>query len=225
MRIRNVLLAISALGFATYWLYGYFTEPASTSPTTASVPRLTTQEPSESALRVGGSPPPLVIAVPPAAYAAGPSARSDSIASFPREHDSVMALRLEGPQAIRVGERFSVSVSANAYTPVGRYLLVLSFDPAMLNSVNASAGDFMQLGSALAKYTENAATSHGELVIGAEQDGGAGVEGAGSVAVVQLEAISAGSARIEFKSVEAYDGDGKTVAVQVPAPLVLTINK
>lgn len=135
-----------------------------------------------------------------------------------------MALRLVAPAAVRSGERFRVSVVADASVPVGRYTVALSFDPSMLRAVSASPGDFMEQGSALAKFTHSGSAGRGELVFGAEQDGGAGVEGTGSLAVMEFEANSPGIASIAFTSVEAFQGNGEVVRARPEERRLLMIN-
>ena len=66
----------------------------------------------------------------------------------------------------------------------------------------------MEQGSALAKFMQNTTEGRGEIVFSAEQDGGAGVEGTGSVAVVEFQANVAGTASIGVKVAEAFQVNG-----------------
>jgi len=124
-----------------------------------------------------------------------------------------MALTLVVPQSVRAGERFSVRVMASASAPVARYAVTVSFDPSMLRAVSTADGNFMEQGSALAKFMQSTTDGRGEIVFSAEQDGGAGVEGTGSVAVVEFQATAAGTASIGLKAAEAFQVNGDTVPV------------
>jgi hypothetical protein len=124
-----------------------------------------------------------------------------------------MALTLDAPESVRAGERFSVRVMASASAPVARYAVTVSFDPSLLRAVSTADGNFMEQGSALAKFMQSTADGRGEIVFSAEQDGGAGVEGTGSVAVVEFQANAGGTASIELKAAEAFQGNGDAVRV------------
>lgn len=134
-----------------------------------------------------------------------------------------MALTLVVPESARAGERFSVRVMASASVAVARYAVTVSFDPSLLRAVNASDGNFMEQGSALAKFMQSTADGHGEIVFSAEQDGGAGVEGTGSVAVVEFQANAAGTASIGLKAAEAFQVNGDAVSVTTEERRLLMI--
>lgn len=134
-----------------------------------------------------------------------------------------MALTLVVPESVRAGERFSVRVMASASVPVARYVVTVSFDPSLLRAVNTSDGNFMEQGSALAKFMQSTTDGHGEIVFSAEQDGGAGVEGSGSVAVVEFQANAAGTASIGLKAAEAFQASGDAVSVTTDERRLLMI--
>jgi len=83
----------------------------------------------------------------------------------------------------------------------------------MLRAMSTADGNFMEQGSALAKFMQSTADGTGEIVFSAEQDGGAGVEGSGSVAVVEFQANAAGAASIGLKAAEAFKANGDAVRV------------
>jgi len=134
-----------------------------------------------------------------------------------------MALTLAAPESVRAGERFSVRVMASASVPVARYAITVSFDPSMLRAINTSDGNFMEQGSALAKFMQNTTDGRGEIVFSAEQDGGAGVEGTGSVAVVEFQANVAGTASIGVKVAEAFQVNGDAIRVTTEERRLLMI--
>jgi hypothetical protein len=133
-------------------------------------------------------------------------------------------LTVLAPSVVRQGDTFSVTIDAEAIAPVSRYAFVVRFDSNEFTALSANPGSFMEHGNAIAKFTENAASSNGELIIGSEQDGGRGVEGSGSVAVIQLQALAAGSTLIEVTQIEAEDGLGNPVMPAAASPFVIRID-
>ena len=66
-------------------------------------------------------------------------------------------------------------------------------------------------------------SGRGEIVFSAEQDGGAGVEGTGSVAVVEFQANVAGTASIGVKVAEAFQVNGDAIRVTTEERRLLMI--
>jgi hypothetical protein len=217
--VRKLILALCLFGIAGVLFYRQVDEEK------ASV-AATTSRPTPTAVGNDGAPTsssPRAAVNAPASYPSAAAPELRPLTPIPQTHEKVMALKFVAPETVHVGERFSVSVVADAHAPISRYELKLAFDPAKLASISASPGDFMEQGSALAKFSENAASSRGDLVIGVEQDGGAGVEGTGSVVVIEFQASSPGVARIAFKSGEAFRGNGNAVPIKAPSPQLVTV--
>jgi len=219
MRARQILLAALVVGIVAWLLFPYVERSAPTLATKSSESDKTIPVAQDTLARSPVIAAPSQQATPyPDAFAALKGEKS-----FPQEHEPVLALKFVGPDSVRVGDVFVVDVAANAYTPVANYKFVLRFNPATLKSIAASPGNFMEQGSAFAKFTENAATSNGEILIASEEDGGAGVEGSGSLVAVQFQAIAAGSTQIKLTSVEALAGSGQPVTNKTPEPHLVVV--
>ena len=155
-------------------------------------------------------------------YAPG-SAGAPPVTSISEQVERAIRLTVMAPSAVNQGETFNVAINGETSAPAHHYVFTVHFDPATLKALGASAGNFMEQGSALAKFVEYAATN-GQLTIDVEQDGGSGVEGSGSLAVIQFQALSPGSTNIELSQIEVADGHGNPIAVTAPAPYAIKID-
>jgi len=203
MRVRRIVIvavACAIVGSVLYWQTtddGATVRPAGYSPTRPeSASQSTASRSSQASAQARGS--------------ADVSVASERMST---KSERSMALTLDAPESVRAGERFSVRVMASASAPVARYAVTVSFDPSMLRAMSTADGNFMEQGSALAKFMQSTADGTGEIVFSAEQDGGAGVEGSGSVAVVEFQANAAGAASIGLKAAEAFKANGDAVRV------------
>ena len=156
-------------------------------------------------------------------YAPG-SAGAPTVTSMSQQVERAIRLTVMAPSAVKQGEIFNVAINGETSAPAHHYVFTVHFDPATLKALGASAGNFMEQASALAKFVETAATSEGRLTIDVEQDGGSGVEGSGSLAVIQFQALSPGSTNIELSQIEVVDGFGNPIAAAAPAPYAIKID-
>ena len=155
-------------------------------------------------------------------YVSG-SAGAPTVASISERVEYAIRLTVMAPSSVKQGETFDVAINGETSAPAHHYVFTVHFDPATLKALGASAGNFMERGSALAKFVENAGTN-GQLTIDVEQDGGSGVEGSGSLAVIQFQALSPGSTNIGLSQIEVADGHGNPIAAAAPAPYAIKID-
>jgi hypothetical protein len=151
------------------------------------------------------------------------SAGAPTVISIPEQVERAIRLTLMAPPAVKQGETFNVAINGETSAPAHHYVFTVHFDPGTLKALGANAGNFMEQGSALAKFVENAGTN-GQLTIDVEQDGGSGVEGSGSLAVIQFQALSPGSTNIELSQIEVADGQGNPIVAAAPAPYAIKID-
>src|SRR2546423_1309623 len=156
-------------------------------------------------------------------YAPG-SAGAPTVTSISEQVERAIRLTVMAPSPVKQGETFNVAINGETSAPARHYVFTVHFDPATLKALGASAGNFMEQASALAKFVETAATSEGRLTIDVEQDGGSGVEGSGSLAVIQFQALSPGSSNIELSQIEVVDGFGNPIPAAAPAPYAIKID-
>jgi general secretion pathway protein D len=142
----------------------------------------------------------------------------------PIQPEHTLDLNLLAPVSVKQGDIFSISINADVQAAVSRYRFEIQYDPGQLESIAATGGNFMEQGSAYSHLSENAAANSGNVAIEVEQDGGGGVEGAGSFAVIQFRALTSGNAVVTLQNIEANESSGRPIRAAPTEPLSVRID-
>jgi len=101
-----------------------------------------------------------------------------------------MTFDWRGPAQARVGDRFTLTLSAQAGEPVRNIELMLGFDSSTLKAVDAVEGTFMKQKDIPSTFSKDIFQSSGQIAIELAGSGEKGATGAGSVAAITFEVIA-----------------------------------
>ncbi|MFN7941994.1 MAG: cohesin domain-containing protein [Thermoanaerobaculia bacterium] len=154
---------------------------------------------------------------PPSAAALAPAGEPldtlPSVGSVASVRDDAPSVRLSlSPRAasLAVGETFAMTVEVDARTPVAHLPMTLAYDPAVVEVVAVTAGDF--LGRADAAQVVADTSRPGEIVIGASRRAGtAAVAGSGTLVRIILRALASGVTDVTFGAERVLDPDLESV--------------
>jgi general secretion pathway protein D len=136
-----------------------------------------------------------------------------------------IALSLQGPSQVKVGEQFKVALRMKADGGMRSLPFQLGFDPAAFQVVNVTEGEFFKQNEAQTSFSSNVDTSAGKAFVSVVRSGIKGARGEGDVAVLTLRALAAKpQAEIKLLSTTPIAVGGKTVAPAMPAPLAITVS-
>jgi general secretion pathway protein D len=129
---------------------------------------------------------------------------------------SVAAMRLTAdPQAMRVGERRQLKLLLKTDAPLGLVALTLRFDPRALAVRSVGAGTLFKASDAQVTHT---ATPEGLLLVTVTPDSASSaVSGAGTLLVLDVEALAPGAEALRFdaEDVHVVATDGRKIQVKV----------
>jgi general secretion pathway protein D len=128
----------------------------------------------------------------------------------------------QGPARVRPRERFGVALNFKGTQPVGRIEAVVTFDPGALKVLDVTEGPpVQQAGAALSKTIDQAG---GRVDLDIAGRGGAAAKGAGTLATILFEAVSADpEARIALDQIVVSGPDGEPLASAPSAPHVVKV--
>jgi hypothetical protein len=141
--------------------------------------------------------------------ALAPDARSGSTQPSPRPAPVRLALHL--PAQARAGEVIAVHVDVQAQVPVRSLVFSLAYDASHLRLVGRDEGTFVRRPGVAAELSVDEPSDGNAEVVFRAIDGSA-ASGAGSIAVLEFEALQAGEPSIEAQDVRAVDAGGNTIA-------------
>jgi general secretion pathway protein D len=134
-----------------------------------------------------------------------------------------VVLTWQGPSQAKVGDKITLALNVQSTQALKSVSATLDYDPAVLRPLDASGGDFgVQAGGAPAQLTKNLSAGNGHipLTLGSAAPGGA--SGAGSMASITFEVLSANpQTMVGVGDATALDAGGQAVPVTVAAPLTL----
>jgi general secretion pathway protein D len=112
----------------------------------------------------------------------------------------------QGPQRVRVGEQFSVTLRVQSDAPIRGLPLLLGFDPQVLQWVATNEGDFLKQGSARTTFSSRTDPGQGRIFVSGTRSAATsgadpGINGRGSAATVTFRALKPGDAEITVLSV------------------------
>lgn len=134
------------------------------------------------------------------------------------------SLRFQGPAQLHAGEIFAVQVVMQSSQPVFSVPLVVGFDPAQLQVVTVTEGDFMRQGGVATSF-ESRVDPAGRIMLTGTRGGGTGASAGGVVTTITFRVVAASTplARLQMLSAAPIGAAGQSVATQLPAPLTMNI--
>jgi general secretion pathway protein D len=150
-----------------------------------------------------------------------PTAVPAPTVAAPAAH-SQATLRIHSPTSAKVGDTIRVTVDLESAAGLRGLPLQLSYDRDDLALLSLQEGDFFSKDGEKTSFTQSIQSGDGVARAGVLRNGAATASGSGTVYTLQFKAIKQGQATLAITSVNAIS-PGNNVAVQVPAPLVLTV--
>jgi len=160
-------------------------------------------------------PPPVDPTVSAGRAVATGEGRRDGLASpSPRPKDSApdayLQLAFVMPQSVKVGEGFDARVELSARQPIGRIVVEVAYDPALLKARTPEEIDYASRGAGERMFrTETSSDGHVELSL--VQDRGSPQVLPASVPLVQFEALAPGIAQVRVESIVVTDPTDRTL--------------
>jgi hypothetical protein len=129
---------------------------------------------------------------------------------FERARDAGAAsvrLQVTAPSAVQAGEVFHAWIHVEAYGGLRELAFTVRYEKALLSLVDRSEGDFARLGGIPAEWVANE-PSDGNVEVSFKVRNGLAVAAAGSIAVLEFEALKPGASTIRLQNVTAIDPTG-----------------
>ena len=117
---------------------------------------------------------------------------------------------------IHVGDTFTVDISAEAAFDLAKWQLDIAFDPAALEAVDVSEGDFLKMGGETTSFQGGSIDNAAGNITGlsAERLGDQGVSGVGSLLQVGFKAKSSGETKLTLQNFQFDAITGGNAAVE-----------
>jgi len=130
-----------------------------------------------------------------------------------------LALSWQGATQAKVGEPFKLALQAQAGAKVAGVPLQVAFDPAVLEVLEVTEGDFLNRNNVTTAFSSNVDAAAGQIAIGVSQPGQNGSDGAGGLVNITFRAIAAKpQSSITVSASNATDASGQSLPVTLPAP-------
>ena len=152
-------------------------------------------------------------AAPPAAAIDPRASQSDgrqaplAAAATPAPQQAAVRLDVRAPADVRTGEVFEARIVVDARAPVRDLVFAIAYERSRLSLVRRSEGEFVRQPGIRAEYGIDE-PSDGYVGVVFRAVDGSFATGAGSVVVLEFEAIRPGTSRIELRNVESVDAGG-----------------
>jgi len=117
-------------------------------------------------------------------------------------------LGVNAPASARVGNSVTITIDADAFAGVRDLAFTVVYDDHFLQFVSAANGSFPQMASAPAKLSAED-PSTGNVLVHLQVDGGV-LAGAGTVVVLEFNALQAGATLVTLRDVTLLESDGST---------------
>ncbi|HLO93248.1 MAG TPA: cohesin domain-containing protein, partial [Burkholderiaceae bacterium] len=104
---------------------------------------------------------------------------------------SGVALKWQGPAAVRVGEQFTLTLQLSSEQALLGLPLVLGFDPKIVQPVSVQEGSFFKQGGGSTAFSHRLDMVQGKVFAAVTRDGANGVNGQGSVVQIAFRALAA----------------------------------
>lgn len=153
------------------------------------------REPAASTSRVEATP------VMPTAPVARGTAVSDTTAGPQR---APVQINVDAPATVRAGDSFEATVNLEAYGGIRQLAFLVTFDKRVLQFVGSSKGLFVQQAGAPVQFDAED-PSDGYVLVNLDVNNGYVIAGAGSVVILQFQALKSGVAPIALNNITFVD--------------------
>ena len=136
-------------------------------------------------------------------------------------------LRWQGPLQARVGDSFSLQLVAQSDKPLLSMPLAISFDPAVLQVVSVTEGDYLRRGGGQASFSSRVDPT-GKILVDASRTDAVALSAPGLLLTLNLRLAASGAGAqttIAVTPLDATTTGGAPAGVPLPAPHVLTIGR
>jgi len=136
-----------------------------------------------------------------------------------------MSFNWQGPAQAKVGDRFTLTLTTQAPTPVRNFDFLLGYDSVALKAVEVVEGNFLKQQNLPSNFTRDINQGSGQISLELSGTGEAGGKGAGTVAAITFEVLAA-SARSEISVIRSVSAgaSGETLNHAAPSPHNVTLN-
>ena len=208
LRLRTLLISIAVIA-ASIWLWGRVDQRDTTFGESSSAASATIAS-TATETRSLAEPPSSIAAHDQIAIAAAGDSDNGAAASSaaPSRIASRASLRLDvnAPASAHVGNSLTITIDAEASTAIRDLSFVVVYDDSLLQFVASSPGAFVQQASAPARLgAEDPST--GNVLVHMQINGGV-VAGAGTVVVLEFNALQAGIANVTLRDVSVVKSGG-----------------
>ena len=229
LRSRTMLVLIAAIAVAVWLWQRADPQPDSqhvTSPGSQNSPRPAVA--STATGTDGRVPPPASTAADArptfaAPVAPDPGVTASNAVPAPAARNASVRLDVRAPPSARAGERFTVTIEAEALGGIRNLSFAVTYDRDVLDFVSSSPGFFVQQASAPATLSAED-TSAGNVFVNMDIKNGGIVAAAGTVVVLEFNALRAGTSPITLSDVtfqESGRSSGSTAAAVRPASVTV----
>jgi general secretion pathway protein D len=130
-----------------------------------------------------------------------------------------------GPAQVKQGEQFKLQLKVRTDGALRMLPLQAAFDPAALQVVSISEGDFFKQGDGSSSFSSNVDGAAGKFYVSASRTAVAGAQGEGVVAEVTLRSLGpAGETGVRLLAVEPVSDGGKAPAAPLPAAFSVAVS-
>lgn len=137
---------------------------------------------------------------------------------------NVMQLTWLGPTTSKIGESFTIQLSAQSDLPVSNLPVTLQFDNKVLQLTSITEGNFLKQGGAQSSFTSRV-DPNGQIIITNTRLSDGGGTTPGTIASINFMAIApANNALIQVVSAVATGANKQSIAPRLPAAFSLQIN-
>ncbi len=124
---------------------------------------------------------------------------------------------------MHVGDRFTITIDAEAFGGIRNLSFAVSYERDILYFVSSSPGSIVQQASAPATFSADE-TSSGNVLVNMDIENGGALAAAGSVVVLEFNALRAGTSPITLSDVSFLENgrsSGATAAAVRPASVTV----
>lgn len=154
--------------------------------------------------------------------ATGMSLQAAAIPSSATPVRAALAL-LDGPQSVRAGQEFEVSVRLRTAVALRALPMQLTYDPGRLQVLEVRDGGFFKGEGAESPFSHQIVGNEGRVQITAQHRAKDGVQGEGVVAKLRVRAKGAGQATMALRSAVALATQGTDPQTTLGPPLDIAI--
>jgi len=156
----------------------------------------------DSAVAPSGSPAP-VQAPAASALSPEPALRPPTLQRPPV---SAARIELRAPHAVRTGDNFSVNIEVQALRGIRHLEFAVTYKKSVLRLIGSTPGAFVEQAGSSVQFEES---SDGYLIVRIDLESGGLVAGAGSIAVLEFQALTRGTSPLSVQDVTYVEEAGQ----------------